>query len=118
MMQDCLCDLPQEMIDAGLAATLCHHSTTENITDTQNKLFVLLANFSHQIPAEHMFMHPLHEVAQTYMQEILGMDYNLINAYEHNVLMISFLRHISIGAQTLMTTMMLGINEQNQTATT
>ena len=113
MMQECLCNLPPEMDNAGLAATLCHHSTLNNITDAQNRLFVLLANFSQQIPAEHMFMRPLNEVAQNYMQDILGMDYNLINAQEHNVLMISFLRHISIGAQALMTTMMLSLNQQN-----
>ena len=114
-MQDCLCNLPPEMNNAGLAATLCHHSTPNNITDAQNRLFVLLANFSQQIPAEHMFMRPLNEVAQNYMRDIIGIDYNLINAHEHNILMISFLRHISIGAQALMTTMMLTLNEQEQT---
>ena len=110
---NCQCGLPEEMRAAGGAATLCHHSSPGAVREAQEQVFTLLASFEQHIDVQDMFSRPLREVAEDYMREIMGDDYGLRNQEEHNVLMIAFLRHMSIGMQGMMVQAILDLHQED-----
>ena len=96
---NCQCSLPEEMKAAGGAAALCHHSSPDLVRKAQEQVFALLTGFGQRIEVQDMFNKPLREVSEDYMKGIMGDGYGLRNREEHNILMIAFLRHMSVGMQ-------------------
>ena len=103
--QECQCSLPPEISWAGPAAQLCPHSELAPALEIQSNLIKLLDDFMQEIPVEDLLNKPLLELAEKYMRDVLGGDFNLMNEREHNVLMIGFLRHVGIAVMTLMSSM-------------
>ena len=114
-MPECQCNLPEEMKTAGGAATLCHHSGPVRAREIQTQLVALLNDMEQVITVSEMFNTPLREVAEKYMREITGNDYNLRNEEENNIMMISFLRHMSIGMQAMLAGAILTMHEDGET---
>ena len=108
----CKCELPEEMKTAGGAATLCHHSGPVRAREIQGQLVALINDMEQVITVSEMFNTPLREVAERYMKEITGNDYNLRTEEEHNIMMISFLRHMSIGMQAMLAGAILSMYEE------
>ena len=52
---ECECEISAEMIWAGPAIQLCHHSTVAEAEKVQEKLMDLMTNFSQNIDANSMF---------------------------------------------------------------
>ena len=71
----------------------------------------MLDGLADNIPAEELFSKPLREVAETYMRKVVGNDYHLMYQREHNILMVSFLRQVSLGVQALQAGMVLRLQE-------
>ncbi len=113
-MKDCQCGLPPEMALAGAAAQLCNHSSLEEAQKVQEQLIELLDGLADNIPAEELFSKPLSEVAETYMRKVVGNDYHLMYQQEHNILMVSFLRQVSLGVQALQAGMVLRLQESGR----
>ena len=102
-MNECKCNIRPEMGVGGAAALLCHHSALEEIEAVQVQLIDVLNSLSANIDPEQMLSKPLQEVAEGYIRDIVGRDYNMLTAMEHNVLLAAFLRHASLGLQALQT---------------
>ena len=109
---ECQCGIAPEMATAGKANTLCHHSDPEEVRNVQSQLYDLLDGMAINIPPEDLFTKPFNEVAEDFMKKAVGADYNLLNPKEHNILISAFLRQVSVGAQTLGTTIILRVQEQ------
>ena len=105
-MPDCQCGLTDKVLILGLAAALCPHSPQERVRQTQQDIQDTLAQFAQAIEPEDIFS-ALAPLAQEYGRSIAQDDYQLLTRNEHNTLMVSFLRQISLAAQAMMTTMLL-----------
>ena len=114
-MPDCQCGIPPEITATANAFPLCHHSDPGKTREIQQKLFELLDGFAQNIPVQDLFSKPLNEVAETYMRGVVGTDYNVLNEQEHNILMVSFLRHAALAMLVMQVSMILNIRQKEQT---
>lgn len=105
-MTGCECSLLQKTSTMGLAATLCHHSPAERVRQIQTDLHEVMAQFTHSIDPDQLFT-TLTPLIETYGREIAQDDYDVLTRNEHNTLIVSFLRLLSLSAQTMMTSVLL-----------
>ena len=113
-MMECQCHIPDHMAWAGPAAQLCHHSSVESAQEVQSNLIQILDEFAHSIPADDLLSKTVTQLAEDYKRNVVLNDYRFMNQNEHGVLMISFLRNLSIAVQTLMVTMI--VNRERKSA--
>ena len=90
----------------GTAAGLCPHSPPNEVQKIQSDLREVLAGFTHTVDPDRLFL-AIAPLAQDYAQTITGDAYTLLNRNEHNTLVVSFLRQVSLAAQTMIATMLL-----------
>ena len=105
-MQTCECGLSGVLQSLGAAAALCPHSPPDQVQRVQQDLHQVLAQFTTGIDPDNLFQ-TLSPLAQTYAHSIVGDDYPLLTRNEHNTLIVSFLRQVSLSAQTMLVTMLL-----------
>ena len=69
---ECECEISAEMIWAGPAIQLCHHSTVAEAEKVQEKLMDLMTNFSQNIDANSMFDKTIIQLATEYREQAAG----------------------------------------------
>ena len=109
---ECQCAMPPEMGVAGEALQLCHHSNVEGAKRVHDTICSIIDDLTHSIPAQDMFSKSMQDLAYQYMRTVVGHDVQLMNEREHDILMIAFLRYMSLGFQATMTALVVSINEQ------
>ena len=106
-MQECNCQLPESMSWAGPAAQLCHHSDNKAVQEIEAKLLAILQDFHVTIPFDEMGTKTIMDLADKFKMDTVGDDFKYMNQAEHTILMIAFLRNLSISAQALMANLIL-----------
>ena len=112
--EECECSITDEMIWAGPAVQLCHHSTTAAADDVREKLLNLMQEFAQNIKPEDMFDKTITELANRYRQETAGPLSNLMDQNENIVVNINFMRQLSLNIQMLMCTMILQLRGETE----
>ena len=112
--QECQCRIPPEMAIAGKALQACHHTAPETIAETHTKLLDLIGQLTHTIPISEVYNRPFQQVAEDYMKGVVGHDFTLINETEYNILMMNFLRFMSLSFQATLTAIATQTQENTQ----
>ena len=109
---ECQCEISPEMVWAGPAIQLCHHSTAAEAEQIQEKLMDLMTNFSQNIDANSMFDKTIIQLAEDYRQQAAGKLRRLLSEDEHHIININFMRNLSLAAQMIGCTMIITRNER------
>ena len=112
-MPDCECSLSNKLQAFGIAASLCHHSPPGRVRQVQQDLYQTLAEFANTVDTDQLFT-ALTPMAEQYSRVIAQDDYELLTRNEHNTLMVSFLRQLSLSAQIMMATMLLNRDPEDR----
>ena len=102
MTMQCLCEIPEDYIIAGRAMTLCHHTPTEEARDLRSTLWTIMNEFPHALDAEDLFTLPPNQLAKRYINRVVSArHYPALDDIEHKILIIQFLKQLSLTAQSL-----------------
>ena len=104
---ECKCNIPKEMAQAGAAAALCHHSDSETAEKVRQQLMLLIQDLEPTVSPEDMFEKPLTQVAEDYMKNIVGDGFDYRTPQENTMMMIAFLRHMSLGMQIMIASLVV-----------
>ena len=108
---ECECEISAEMIWAGPAIQLCHHSTAAEAEKVQEKLMDLMTNFSQNIDANSMFDKTIIQLATEYREQAAGRLKQMLSEDEHHIININFMRNLSLAAQMIGCTMIIARNQ-------
>ena len=108
---ECQCEISPEMIWAGPAIQLCHHSTVAEAEKIQEKLMDLMTNFSQNIDANSMFNKTIIQLAAEYREQAAGRLKQMLSEDEHHIININFMRNLSLAAQMISCTMIITRNQ-------
>ena len=92
----CQCRIPEEMKAAGAAAALCHHSSLQEIAETNEKLKDLLVMFDRNIDPVALFKLPPDQAIEYYIRETIQDDPTLVTRQERAIYTAAFIRHYGI----------------------
>ncbi len=106
----CECTINDDMAWAGPGIRLCHHSSTREAEEVQERIAGLLATFAQNLDHGTMLDKTLKEMAEEYRREASGMNPNLLNRDERLIININFLRNLSLAAQMFMCAMIIERN--------
>ena len=109
---ECQCEISPEMVWAGPAIQLCHHSTAAEAEQIQEKLMDLMTNFAQNIDANSMFDKTIIQLAEDYRKQAAGKLRRLLSEDEHHIININFMRNLSLAAQMIGCTMIITRNER------
>ena len=115
---ECQCEISPEMVWAGPAIQLCHHSTAAEAEQIQEKLMDLMTNFAQNIDANSMFDKTIIQLAEDYRKQAAGKLRRLLSEDEHHIININFMRNLSLAAQMIGCTMIITRNERKTPPTT
>ena len=104
---ECQCEISPEMVWAGPAIQLCHHSSPQEALEVQEKLMDLMTNFAQNIDANSMVDKTILQLAEDYRKQAAGRLRRLLTPEEHTIININFLRNLSLAAQTISCTMII-----------
>ena len=115
-MPTCTCEIPPEMAQAGRAATICHHTSLDRLTETELALASLMSYFTHQFPVDDLFDTPMRQVATKYAVSLLGSqkEFDNMTEVEYLIITAAFLKQASLAIQALCTSLYLRIAEENE----
>ena len=108
---ECQCEISPEMVWAGPAIQLCHHSTAAEAEKIQEKLMDLMTNFSQKIDANSMFDKTIIQLATEYREQAAGRLKQMLSEDEHHIININFMRNLSLAAQMIGCTMIITRNQ-------
>ena len=108
---ECQCEISPEMVWAGPAIQLCHHSTSAEAEKVQEKLMDLMTNFSQKIDANSMFDKTIIQLATEYREQAAGRLKQMLSEDEHHIININFMRNLSLAAQMIGCTMIIARNQ-------
>ena len=108
---ECQCEISPEMVWAGPAIQLCHHSTAAEAEKVQEKLMDLMTNFSQNIDANSMFDKTIIQLAKEYREQAAGRLKQMLSEDEHHIININFMRNLSLAAQMIGCTMIIARNQ-------
>ena len=114
---ECQCEISQEMIWAGPAIQLCHHSSAAEAEEIREKIMDLMANFAQNIDPSTMFDKTIIQLAEEYRRQAAGKLARLMDEDEHHIININFMRNLSLAAQMLTCTMIIDRNGRKAQAT-
>ena len=104
---ECQCEISPDMVWAGPAIQLCHHSSPQEALQVQERLMDLMTNFAQNIDANTMVEKTIIELAEEYRKQAAGRLRRLLTPEEHTIININFLRNLSLAAQTISCTMII-----------
>ena len=104
---ECQCEISPDMVWAGPAIQLCHHSSPQEALEVQERLMDLMTNFAQNIDANSMVDKTILELAEEYRRQATGRLRRLLTPEEQTIININFLRNLSLAAQTISCTMII-----------
>jgi hypothetical protein len=107
----CQCEISPEMVWAGPAIQLCHHSSMAEAERVREKLIDLMTNFAQNIDPNSMFDKTIIQLAEEYRKQAAGRLRRMLNEDEHHIININFMRNLSLAAQMITCTMIITRNE-------
>ena len=112
--ESCECSITENMVWAGPAIQLCHHSTAAAAEEVREKLMDMVEEFAQNISPENMFDKTITELANLYRQETAGPLNNLMDRNENIIVNINFMRQLSLNIQILMCTMITQLEQEEE----
>ena len=107
---ECQCNITPDMVWAGPAIQLCHHSPAATASEVREKLMDLMGDFSQNIDPEAMFKKTIIQLAEDYRRQAAGNLHRLLNEDEHMAININFMRNLSLAAEMIMCSMIIQRN--------
>ena len=108
---ECQCNITPNMVWAGPAIQLCHHSPAAEASEVREKIMDLMGDFSQNIDPEAMFNKTVIQLAEEYRRQAAGNLHRLLNEDEHMVININFMRNLSLAAEMIMCSMIIQRNQ-------
>ena len=107
---ECQCNITPDMVWAGPAIQLCHHSPAATASGVRERLMDLMGDFSQNIDPEAMFNKTVIQLAEDYRRQVAGNLHRLLNEDEHMAININFMRNLSLAAEMIMCSMIIQRN--------